>query len=166
MSTSTVARGPYSTRRGRSSSGLFPPRPSATTSPTGSRGRRRTRARPWTSFSTWFEGTRRGRCSSTATAESFDQALAQVDRETKERFEGTWQALAGNANKRRVLKALALSNETLYNKRTLQAFGLNKSKAQSGEKGLIGEGEVVRIDGRPAIIDPLLERWIALRARP
>jgi hypothetical protein len=102
----------------------------------------------------------------TATAETFDQALAQVDRETKERFEGTWQALAGNANKRRVLKALALSNETLYNKRTLQAFGLNKSKAQSGEKGLIGEGEVVRIDGRPAIIDPLLERWIALRARP
>jgi hypothetical protein len=99
----------------------------------------------------------------TATAETFDQALRQVDRETKERFEGTWQALAGSANKRRVLKALALSNETLYNQRTLQAFALNKGQAQSGEKGLIGEGEVVRVDGRPVIIDPLLERWVALR---
>jgi uncharacterized protein len=98
----------------------------------------------------------------TATAETFDLALEQVDRETKERFEGTWHALAGTANKRRVLKALALSNETLYNRRTLQAFELNKGQAQSGEKGLVGEGEVVRIDGRPAIVDPLLERWIAL----
>lgn len=98
-----------------------------------------------------------------ATAETFDQALEQVDRETKERFEATWQGLAGSANKRRVVKALALSGETLYNQRTLRAFELQKGQAASGEKGLINDGEVVRLDGRPVIVDPLLERWIRLR---
>jgi hypothetical protein len=99
----------------------------------------------------------------TATAETFDQALAQVDRETRERFEGTWQAMAGDASKRKVLKALALSKETLFNQRTLQAFGLNKGRAQSGEKGLVSDGEVVRLNGQPMIVDPLLERWIQIR---
>jgi hypothetical protein len=95
-----------------------------------------------------------------ATLDTIDQALAQVDRETKERFEGTWQAIAGTANKRRTLKALALSGETLYNQRTLERFKLSKSQAQSGEKGLIAEGEVIRVGGQALIVDPLLERWI------
>jgi len=99
----------------------------------------------------------------TASAETLDRALEQIDRETKERFEGTWQALAGSGNKRKVLKALALSGETLFNQRTLQAFGLQKSQAQSGERGLVGDGEVVRVDGRPTIVDPLLERWVRIR---
>ena len=98
-----------------------------------------------------------------ADPETFERALVQVDRETKERFEGTWQAIAGTANKRRVLKALALSGETLYNQRTLQAFGLRKGQAQSGVKGLINEGEVVRVGRRPVIVDPLLERWLQIQ---
>lgn len=98
----------------------------------------------------------------TATQDAIDQALDQVDRETKERFEGTWQAIAGTANKRRTLKALALSSETLYNQRTLRRFQLSKSQAQSGEKGLMAEGEVIRVDGQALIVDPLLERWIRM----
>ncbi len=98
-----------------------------------------------------------------ATVDTFDQALEQVDRETKERFEATWQALAGSANKRRVIKALSLSGETLYNQRTLQAFELQKGQAASGEKGLIHDGEVVKLDGGPIVVDPLLERWIRIR---
>jgi uncharacterized protein len=98
----------------------------------------------------------------TADQETMDRALEQIDRETKERFEGTWQAIAGTANKRRTLKALALSAETLYNQRTLRRFKLSKGQAQSGEKGLISEGEVVRVDGRAMIVDPLLERWIQM----
>jgi len=98
----------------------------------------------------------------TATLDTLDTALEQVDRETKERFEGTWQAIAGTANKRRTLKALALSDETLYNQRTLRRFKLSKGQAQSGEKSLISDGEAVRIDGRATIVDPLLERWIQI----
>jgi hypothetical protein len=106
-----------------------------------------------------WENTERG---AVATLETFDRALEQVDRETKERFEGTWQSIADTPSKRRVLKALALSGETLFNQRTLSAFQLGKSQAQSGESGLIAEGEVIRVDGRAMIVDPLLERWIRI----
>jgi uncharacterized protein len=97
-----------------------------------------------------------------ATVETFDLAMKQVDRETKERFEATWQGAATTANKRRVLKALAMSDETLFNQRTLQAFGLSKGKAQSGVGGLIRDGEVMQIGSHPMLVDPLLERWIQL----
>ncbi len=107
-----------------------------------------------------WEQTERG---SAADGLTFDRALAQVDRETKERFDYTWQSLAGSPNQRRVLLALARSDETLYNQRTLRAFGLTKSQAQSGEDGLMRSGEVQRIDGRPRIVDPLLERWLFLQ---
>ncbi|MGN6256537.1 MAG: ATP-binding protein [Solirubrobacterales bacterium] len=98
-----------------------------------------------------------------ADAEVLEKALRQVDRETKERFEATWQGTAGTANKRRVLKALALSEETLFNQRTLRAFSLNKGQAQSGLKGLMRDGEVVRVGGQPMLVDPLLERWIQVQ---
>lgn len=99
----------------------------------------------------------------TADANTLEQALAQVDRETKERFEATWQASAGSGNKRRVLKALAISEETLFNQRTLRAFDLNKGQAQSGLQGLIRDGEVVRVGGQPILVDPLFERWVRLQ---
>jgi uncharacterized protein len=98
-----------------------------------------------------------------ANADTLDQALEQVDRETKERFESTWQGVADSANKRRVLKALAISSETLFNQRTLRAFDLSKGQVQSGLKGLLRDGEVVHADGRPILIDPLLERWIRVQ---
>lgn len=97
-----------------------------------------------------------------ATSETFERAMEQVDRETKERFEVSWQDAAATANKRRVLKALALSHETLFNQRTLGAFDLSKGQAQSGLNGLIRDGEVVRINGQPVLVDPLLERWIRI----
>jgi len=97
-----------------------------------------------------------------AAAETFDQAMEQVDRETKERFEMSWQGVAAAGNKRRVLKAIALSEETLFNQRTLKAFDLSKGQAQSGLKGLIRDGEVMRLEGQPILVDPLLERWIRI----
>jgi len=97
-----------------------------------------------------------------ANAQTLDQALDQVDRETKERFEGFWQGLASASNKRRVLKAQALSDETLFNQRTLGAFSLSKGQAQSGLSALVRDGEVVRVNGQPILVDPLLERWVRL----
>lgn len=95
--------------------------------------------------------------------ETFDRAMEQVDRETKERFEVSWQGAAATGNKRRVLKALALSDETLFNHRTLEAFSLSKGQVQSGLKGLIRDGEVVRVGNRPFLVDPLFERWIQIQ---
>lgn len=98
-----------------------------------------------------------------ADALTFDAALATLDAELRERFEYTWNQLSKRPAASRVLKALALSPETLYNQRTLSAFELSKSQTASGAKSLATDGEVWEVDGRPQIIDPLLERWVQLK---
>jgi uncharacterized protein len=95
-----------------------------------------------------------------ADLETFDRTLEVVDRETKERFERTWDGLADKPSQRKVLAALANSHETLYNRRTLEAFGLEKSSAESGVTALIGRGEIQRTETGFIIVDPLLERWL------
>lgn len=107
-----------------------------------------------------WEQTARG---SAADLDAFDRAIASVDRETGERFEYTWGALT-SASQRRVLLALARSEETLYNRRTLDAFELTKGQARSGEDALIKAGEIHRVDGGSEIVDPLLRRWLITRA--
>lgn len=104
-----------------------------------------------------FEETRRG---ATADLETFDAALTDIDRETSETFEKLWDDLAGKPNQRKVLSALANSEETLYNRRTLTAYELEKGSAESAVTALMGRGEVQRTDRGFLIVDPLLERWL------
>jgi hypothetical protein len=99
----------------------------------------------------------------TADLTTFDAALAALDRELDERFVYTWNHIAGHASANRVLKALALSPETLYNSRTRRDFEVTKSQAAKGEEYLKRNGEVWDYNGQPQIIDPLLERWIRER---
>jgi hypothetical protein len=58
----------------------------------------------------------------------------------------------------RISAALASSSETLYNRRTLEAYGLEKGPAEAAVRALIDRGEVQRGDPRFLIVDPLLER--------
>ncbi len=104
-----------------------------------------------------FEQTPRG---ATADLETFDRALTAIDRETKEAFEKLWDDLAGKPNQRKVLLALANSAETLYNRRTLDAYGLKKGSAEAAVRALIHQGEVQRAHTGFLIVDPLLERWL------
>lgn len=104
-----------------------------------------------------FEQTPRG---GVADLETFDRALGAVDRETKEVFEKLWDDLAAKPSQRKVLAALANSAETLYNRRTLDAFGLKKGTAEAAVRALIGRGEVQRTAKGFLIVDPLLERWL------
>jgi hypothetical protein len=71
-----------------------------------------------------------------ADIETFERAAAALNRETKERFERTWQDRADKPNQRKVLAALANSPDTLYDRRTQ------------------------RTDGGLLLIDPLFERWL------
>ncbi|HEX3609091.1 MAG TPA: ATP-binding protein [Solirubrobacterales bacterium] len=98
-----------------------------------------------------------------ADADTFDTALKAMDGELRERFEYTWNQLSRQPNSSRTLKAIAISPETLYNQRTLSRFELSKSQAASGAKTLERDGELWTVDGRPQIIDPLLERWVRMR---
>jgi hypothetical protein len=104
-----------------------------------------------------WEQTPRG---AAADLETFDRAMAALDRETKEAFEKLWDDLAEKPNQRKVLAALANSEETLYNRRTLEAYGLEKGSAEAGVRALIDRGEVQRMDAGFLIVDPLIERWL------
>jgi hypothetical protein len=104
-----------------------------------------------------WEQTERGQ---TADEETYQAVLEAVDRETKERFERTWLDLGSAPAQRRVLAALANSQQSLYSKTTLLAFELDKSVAQQATQALIYDGDVIRVDGRFEIVDPLLERWL------
>ncbi len=104
-----------------------------------------------------WEQTPRG---TSADLENFDRALAAVDRETKEPFEKLWDDLADKRNQRKVLAALANSRETLYNRRTLEAYGLEKGSAEAAVTALIDRGDVQRTEPGFLIVDPLLERWL------
>lgn len=104
-----------------------------------------------------FEQTPRG---GTADLETFDRALSAIDRETKEVFEKLWDDLVGKPNQRKVLMALANSPETLYNRRTLDKYGLHKGSAEAAVRALIGRGEAQRVQTGFQIVDPLLERWL------
>jgi hypothetical protein len=104
-----------------------------------------------------WEETPRG---STADLETFDRALGAVDRETKEAFEKQWDVLADKPNQRKVLAALAGSEETLYNRRTLRAYGLEKGSAEAAVRALIDRGDVQRTEPGFMVVDPLFERWL------
>ncbi|HEV7845671.1 MAG TPA: hypothetical protein VGO83_05415 [Thermoleophilaceae bacterium] len=104
-----------------------------------------------------WEQTDRG---AVADLESFEQALAEIDRETRPAFEQLWQGLADKPNQRKVLAAIANSDETLYNRRTLTAYGLEKGSAERAATALVSRGELQRAERGFAIVDPLLERWL------
>ncbi|MBA3510071.1 MAG: ATP-binding protein [Thermoleophilaceae bacterium] len=97
----------------------------------------------------------------TADAETFTRVLEALDRETGERFERTWDLLSDKPNQRKVLAALASSDDTLYGKRTLERFGLERGSARAAATALVNRGEVQRVmPSGFVIVDPLLERWL------
>lgn len=104
-----------------------------------------------------FEQTPR---SGKADLETFDRMLSAIDRETTETFERQWDDLAGKPNQRKVLIALANSRETLYNRRTLDAYGLRKGSAEAAVRALLDRGEAQRTEPGFQIVDPLLARWL------
>lgn len=104
-----------------------------------------------------WEQTPRG---SVADLETLEGMLVEIDRETTPAFEQLWEDLADKPNQRRVLAALANSDETLYNRRTLEAYGLEKGSAENAVNALLHRGEVRRADGAFLIVDPILERWL------
>ncbi|MFZ1924801.1 MAG: hypothetical protein WAU42_01525 [Solirubrobacteraceae bacterium] len=97
-----------------------------------------------------------------ADEETYQAALEAVDRETRERFERTWLDLGSAPAQRRVLAALANSHHSLYNKTTLIAFDLEKSTAQQAAQALVYGGDVIHVERRLTIVDPLFERWLQL----
>ncbi|HEY5287452.1 MAG TPA: hypothetical protein VIJ50_10140 [Solirubrobacteraceae bacterium] len=100
-----------------------------------------------------------------ADEETYQATLEAVDRETRERFERTWLDLGSTPAQRRVLAALANSRHSLYSNTTLRAFELDKSAAQQAAQALVYGGDVMHVERRLSIVDPLFERWLQLTQR-
>jgi hypothetical protein len=62
--------------------------------------------------------------------------------------------------RRRNSRRVAGSEETLYNRRTLNAYGLEKGSAEAAVRALVDRGDVQRTEFGFMIVDPLLERWL------
>lgn len=108
-----------------------------------------------------WEQTPRG---AAATPEIWGVALEAVFAEHGEALEATWDSLGGSEQS--VLAALSLSAESLFNQRTLSRFNLSKGAAQHARERLAQMGHLNQVDGRWALVDPLLGEWIArLEAR-
>lgn len=101
-----------------------------------------------------------------AWADALEAALLEL----QEAFERYWQQLS--ANERRVLAAVAWTGKwgqggSLLSNDTLTRFEVSKSSARTVSERLVREGDLVRTsDGRPHLVDPLLEVWIGSDRRP
>lgn len=90
----------------------------------------------------------------TARLEDFDEALAAVRAEAREAVEAVWGSLG--PVERRVVSALARSEDSLLSDRTLNRFQLAKSSAREARERLVAAGDLHRVGEEIAIVDPLL----------
>lgn len=51
-------------------------------------------------------------------------------------------------------------NPFVYNRRTLDAYGLEKGSAEAAVRAVIDRGDVQRTDDGFLVVDPRLERWL------
>jgi uncharacterized protein len=99
-----------------------------------------------------------------AAPECWQSALQAVFDEHGEALQATWDAL-GN-RERAVLAALAVGDDTLFNKNTLNRFGMSKGGAQHARNKLAHVGHIQTLGGQWQVVDPLLAEWIARLERP
>jgi hypothetical protein len=93
-----------------------------------------------------------------ATAETWQEAQEEMFAEHGEALQATWDAL--EVKEQAVLSALTLSNDSLFNQRTLARFNLSKGGAGHARDTLVHAGHLRRIGSDLQLVDPLLGEWI------
>jgi uncharacterized protein len=97
-----------------------------------------------------------------AQLEDFDGALSAVRAEAHEALEAVWSSLG--SIERRVISALARSDDPLLSDRTLTRFQLAKTSAREARDRLIAAGDLQRLGDETVIVDPLLADYARRRA--
>jgi hypothetical protein len=104
-----------------------------------------------------------------ADSAAWERSVGAVMEELNELYERTWERLS--LNERRTYSAIAWTGpwgagSSLLAADTLNRFTLKKSTARKISRDLELRGEAIVEDGRPRLVDPLFEAWIAsLRRR-
>ena len=88
-------------------------------------------------------------------------ALDQAATDAAPLMQAIWRALT--ANERRVARALAVAVTPLYSEETASAVGIKRTSIARALEGLTGKADVIIVDGRPRLTDPIFEHWLQER---
>lgn len=72
-----------------------------------------------------------------------------------------WRALT--TNERRVARALAVTMTPLHSEETAAAVGIKRSSIGKALESLVAKADVIDIDGKPRLTDPMFELWLQAR---
>lgn len=88
-------------------------------------------------------------------------ALDQAAEDTAPLMHAIWRALS--TNERRIARALAVTKTPVYSEQTAAAVGINRASIGRALESLRDKADVIDVDGRPRLTDPLFEYWLQLR---
>ncbi len=88
-------------------------------------------------------------------------ALDQAADDSAQLMRAIWRALT--ANERRVARALAVVRTPLHSDGTAAAVGIKRSSIGAALESLIAKADVIHIEGKPRLTDPLFELWLQSR---
>jgi hypothetical protein len=98
-----------------------------------------------------------GRADEGAWVQTLEQALG----DSAPLMQAIWRALSGN--ERRVARALAVSPAPLFSEETATAVGIKRSSIGRALESLRAKADVIELDGRARLTDPLFELWLERR---
>ena len=88
---------------------------------------------------------------------TLDQAVG----DSAQLMHAIWRALT--TNERRVARALAVARTPLHSEETATAVGIKRSSIGKALESLLANADVIQVDGKPRLTDPMFELWLQTR---
>jgi uncharacterized protein len=96
-----------------------------------------------------------------ANEDTWIAALDQASGDSAQLMHAIWRALTNN--ERRVARALAAATTPLHSEETAAAVGIKRSSIGKALESLIANADVIHVDGKPRLTDPMFEHWLQAR---
>ena len=88
-------------------------------------------------------------------------AIDQAASDSAPLMRAIWRALT--TNERRVARALAVTTTPLHSEETATAVGIKRSSIGKALESLAANADVIHVDGKPRLTDPMFELWLQTR---
>lgn len=88
-------------------------------------------------------------------------AIDQAASDSAPLMRAIWRALT--TNERRVARALAVTSTPLHSEETATAVGIKRSSIGKALESLVANADVIQVDGKPRLTDPMFELWLQTR---
>ncbi len=87
--------------------------------------------------------------------------LDQAADDSAQLMQAIWRALT--TNERRVARALAAASSPLHSEETAAAVGIKRSSIGKALESLVANADVIQVQGKPRLTDPIFELWLQTR---